>query len=123
MKGYVTNIEEKTAENGYFRQVLFTASHSQLVVMALLPGEEIGMEVHSEHDQFIRFESGSGEVTLDGEKSLVSDGFAVVIPAGTGHNVVNTSAEMMKLYTIYSPAEHKDGTVHRTKAEAEAHHH
>lgn len=123
IKGYVGNIEEKTVGNEYFREVLFTAPHSQLVVMALQPGEEIGMETHPEHDQFFRFESGHGEVVLDGEKSLVSNGFAVVIPAGTEHNVINTGAEVMKLYTIYSPAEHKDGTVHRTKAAAEAAHH
>ncbi|MEK7611130.1 MAG: cupin domain-containing protein [Patescibacteria group bacterium] len=122
MKGYVGNIEEKTLGNDYFREVLFTAPHSQLVVMALQPGEEIGMETHPEHDQFFRFESGHGEVVLDGEKSLVSNGFAVVIPAGTEHNVVNTGSEVMKLYTIYSPAEHKDGTVHRTMTEALAAH-
>ncbi len=122
IKGYVGNIEEKTLGNDYFREVLFTAPHSQLVVMALQPGEEIGMETHPEHDQFFRFESGHGEVVLDGEKSLVSNGFAVVIPAGTEHNVVNTGSEVMKLYTIYSPAEHKDGTVHRTMTEALAAH-
>lgn len=118
MKGYVANIEEKTAQNEYFRQVLFTATHSQLVVMALAPGEEIGMEVHPDHDQFIRFEKGAGKVIMDGEESAVSDGYAVVIPAGTQHNVINTSAEVMKLYTIYTPPEHKDGTVHKTKQEA-----
>lgn len=123
MKGYVGNIEEKTQANEYFRQVLFTTSKSQLVVMALQPGEEIGMEVHPEHDQFIRFETGVGKVILDGEESVVSDGFAVVIPAGTEHNVINTSQEVMKLYTIYTPPEHKDGTIHKTKQEAIAEHH
>lgn len=123
MKGYVTNIEEKTQANEYFRQVLFTTDRSQLVVMALRPGEEIGMEVHPEHDQFIRFEKGSGKVIMDGEESIVSDGYAVVIPAGTEHNVVNTSQEAMKLYTIYTPPEHKDGTIHKTKQEAMAAHH
>lgn len=118
MKGYVGNIEEKTAANSYFRQVLFTTQRSQLVVMALQPGEEIGLETHSEHDQFLRFESGSGQVIMDGEVSEVGNGFAVVIPAGTAHNVINTSASVMKLYTIYTPPEHKDGTVHKTKAEA-----
>lgn len=122
MKGYVVNIEEKTAQNEYFRQVLFTATHSQLVVMALQPGEEIGMEVHPEHDQFIRFEKGAGKVIMDGEESVVSDGYAVVIPAGTQHNVINTSPEVMKLYTIYTPPEHKDGTIHKTKQEAMAAH-
>lgn len=123
MKGYVGNIEEKTKQNEYFREVLFTAGKSQLVVMALQPGEEIGMEVHPEHDQFFRFESGSGKVIMDGEEFMVLDGFAVVIPAGVNHNVVNTSSVVMKLYTIYSPPEHKDGTVHKTKAEALAAHH
>lgn len=123
LKGYIVNIEEKTLENEYFREVLFTSVHSQLVVMALAPGEEIGMEVHPEHDQFIRFESGQGLVIMDGEESAVSDGFAVVIPAGTMHNVINTSTEVMKLYTIYSPPEHPEGTIHKTKADAlEAHH-
>lgn len=123
IKGYVGNIEEKTLGNEYFREVIFTAPHSQLVVMVLQPGEEIGMETHPEHDQFFRFESGRGEVVLNGEKTSVGNGFAVVIPAGTEHNVINTGSEVMKLYTIYSPAEHKDGTVHKTKAEALAAHH
>lgn len=118
MKGYVVNIEEKTLENEYFRQVLFTGPNCQLVVMAIQPGEEIGMEVHPEHDQFIRFESGEGKVILDQKETLVADGFAVVIPAGTMHNVINTSNEVMRLYTLYSPPEHKDGTTHKTKAEA-----
>lgn len=123
MKGYVTNIEERTQANEYFRQVLFTTGRSQLVVMALQPGEEIGMEVHPEHDQFIRFEKGSGKVIMDGEESIISDGYAVVIPAGTEHNVINTSQEVMKLYTIYTPPEHKDGTIHKTKQEAMTAHH
>ena len=123
MKGYVGNIEEETAQNKYFRRVLFTAGHSQLVVMALAPGEDIGMEVHAEHDQFIRFESGMGKVIMDGEEALIKDGYAVVIPAGIQHNVINTSAEVMKLYTVYTPPEHKDGTVHKTKQEAMVAHH
>ena len=118
MKGYVVNIEEKTQQNEYFREVLFTTNHSQLIVMALKPGEEIGEETHAEHDQFIRFESGEGKVVLDGEESMVTDGSAVVIPAGTKHNVINTSQVVMKLYTIYTPPEHKDGTIHKTKEEA-----
>jgi len=123
MKGYCSNIEELTLANDYFRQVLFTAPNSQLVLMALQPGEEIGAEVHPEHDQFFRFEAGSGEVVIDGATHQVSDGFAVVVPAGAEHNVTNTGSDIMKLYTIYSPAEHKDGTVHKTKAEALAAHH
>ena len=118
MKGFVANIEEKSLTNNYFRQVLFTASHSQLVVMALQPGEEIGMEVHPEHDQFFRFEQGEGKVIIDGEESIVKADWAVVVPAGAQHNVINTGQEVMKLYTIYSPPEHKDGTIHKTKAEA-----
>lgn len=123
MTGYYANVEELTLANNYFRQVLFTAPHSQLVLMALQPGEEIGAEVHAEHDQFFRFEQGSGEVTIAGERHQVRDGFAAIVPAGAMHNVINTSNEIMKLYTIYSPAEHKDRTVHKTKAEALASHH
>lgn len=123
MTGYCANIEELTLSNTYFRRVLFTAPHSQLVLMALQPGEEIGAEVHEDHDQFFRFEAGRGEIVIDGTTYQVSDGFAAVVPAGANHNVVNTGAEVLKLYTIYSPAEHKDGTVHKTKAEALAAHH
>lgn len=118
MTGYHTNIEELTLANTYFRQVLFTAQHSQLVLMALQPGEEIGAEVHEDRDQFFRFEVGTGQVIIDGTTYEVSDGFAVVVPAGANHNIINTGTEVLKLYTIYSPAEHKDGTVHKTKAEA-----
>jgi len=118
MKGYVVNIEDRTQRNEYFREVLFTTEKSQLVVMALKPGEEIGMETHPEHDQFIRFESGEGKVILDGEESPVTDGSAVVIPAGTKHNVVNTSPVVMKLYTVYTPPEHEDKVIHKTKEEA-----
>lgn len=123
MTGYCANIEELTLANDYFRQVLFTAPFSQLVLMALQPGEEIGAEVHAEHDQFFRFEQGSGEVIIEGDRHQVRDGFAVVVPAGANHNVKNTGDGVMKLYTIYSPAEHKDGTEHKTKAEALAAHH
>jgi mannose-6-phosphate isomerase-like protein (cupin superfamily) len=101
-----------------YRRELFTAKHSQLVLMNLRPGEEIGMEVH-ELDQFIRFEAGEGKVKLDGEVHDVHDGIAVVIPAGTKHNVMNTSSQDLKLYSIYSPPEHKVGTVHKTKQAAE----
>ncbi len=118
MKGYVVNLEEETKQNSFFRRVLFTTGKSQLVLMALQPGEEIGEEVHQEHDQFIRFESGSGKVMIEGEETAVGDGFACVIPAGAKHNVVNTGSEVMKLYTIYTPPEHPDGTIHQTKQEA-----
>jgi mannose-6-phosphate isomerase-like protein (cupin superfamily) len=115
MAGYVINIEKATLKNDNFRKVLYTAENSQLVVMSLLPGEDIGSEVH-DLDQFIRFESGRGKVILDGKDYEVEDDWAVVIPAGVEHNVINTSdSEKMKLYSIYSPPEHADGTVHRTK--------
>ncbi|BCX15799.1 MAG: cupin [Candidatus Parcubacteria bacterium] len=125
MKGYIGNIEKETKENENFRKVLFTAPHSQLVVMSLLPGEDIGEEVH-EVDQFIRIETGKGKAVLDGEEFEIEDDWAVVIPAGTRHNIINTSSEKMKLYTIYSPANHPEGTIHSTKEEAmkaEAEHH
>jgi mannose-6-phosphate isomerase-like protein (cupin superfamily) len=120
MSGYRIEIEAKTRENENFREVLFTGPHSQLVVMTLKPGEEIGMETHAGHDQFIRVEEGSGEVIMDGERHMLADGIAVVIPAGTRHNVVNTSTlDSLRLYTIYSPPEHSDRIVHRTKQEAD----
>jgi mannose-6-phosphate isomerase-like protein (cupin superfamily) len=120
MTGYVTNLEKATQENSNFRTVLYTAEHSQLVVMSLKAGEDIGMEAHNTVDQFIRVESGTGKVIMNGEESAISDGFAFVIPAGTNHNVVNTGDTEMKLYTVYTPPNHKDGTVHVTKADAEA---
>jgi len=123
MKGYVVNLEEKTLANRFFRQVLFTADRSQLVVMAIQPNEEIGLETHLEHDQFIRVESGVGKVIMDGVESDLADGSAVVIPAGVEHNLINTGSEVMKLYTLYTPPEHADGTIHQTKAEAIAAHH
>ena len=120
MSGYVIDIEKKTLENEHFREVLFTAPNSQLVVMSLRPGEEIGLETHDGIDQFIRVEAGTGKAILNGEEKPLADGTAVVIPAGTEHNVVNTSqSEALKLYTIYSPPEHADGTIHKTKAEAD----
>ena len=123
MNGFLINMEKATLENDNFRRVLNTANNSQLVVMSLLPGEEIGMEVH-DLDQFIRFESGRGKVILDGEEKEVEDDWAVVIPAGVEHNVINTSdSEKMKLYSIYSPPEHPDGTVHPTKADDTGHDH
>jgi mannose-6-phosphate isomerase-like protein (cupin superfamily) len=128
MVGYSENIEKRTLENENFREVLFTGKHSQLVVMTLQPGEEIGTETHDGIDQFIRVESGEGVAILNDEETHLEDGSAVVIPAGTKHNVVNRSRnEPLRLYTIYSPPEHPDGTVHRNKKEAdeyeEQHHH
>jgi mannose-6-phosphate isomerase-like protein (cupin superfamily) len=121
MKGFLVNIEQKTLQNEFFREVLFTAQHCQLVVMCLQPSEEIGMEVHAIVDQFIRVEEGEAKAVLDGEEMQLSQGSAVIIPAGTKHNVINTSqTNTLKLYTLYSPAHHKDKTVHKTKAEAEA---
>lgn len=121
MIGYVGKIEELTLQNDYFRQVIYTAPHSQLVLMSLNPNEEIGVETHANVDQFFRIEQGEGKVILNGEEHVFSDGFAIVVPAGTTHNVINTSSDKkLKLYTIYSPANHKDGTIHKTKAEAMA---
>jgi mannose-6-phosphate isomerase-like protein (cupin superfamily) len=120
MKGYITNIEKDSLENTNFRKVLYTAKNSQLVLMSLRPKEEIGAEVHT-LDQFIRIEKGTGKAVLDGVEHPLEDGSAVVIPAGTNHNIINTSpSEEMKLYTIYSPPEHQDGVVRATKADAEA---
>jgi mannose-6-phosphate isomerase-like protein (cupin superfamily) len=119
MDGYVTNIERDTLANEDFRRVLFTGPHVQLVLMTLKPGEDIGLEKHDGHDQFIRVEGGTGFVLLNGQKTELTDGSAVVIPANAEHNVVNTSdVAPMRLYTLYSPPEHADGTVHRTKKEA-----
>ncbi len=128
MAGYVTNIEERSIENDYFREVLFTGPFSQLVVMSLAPGEDIGQETHDDVDQFVRVEAGRGVALLDGEEHELSDGSAVVIPAGTEHNIINRSrSEALKLYTLYTPPEHPDGTVHKNKEEAMAyereHHH
>jgi mannose-6-phosphate isomerase-like protein (cupin superfamily) len=121
MTGFVDDIEEKTENNTNFRQVLFTGKYAQLVVMSLKPGEEIGMEVHPNVDQFFRFEEGDGKVIINGEESVVKDGMAVIVPAGAEHNIINTSAEEeLKLYTIYSPPNHPEGTIHKTKEEAMA---
>ncbi|MGZ4911475.1 MAG: cupin domain-containing protein [Halobacteriota archaeon] len=121
MKGFCTDIEKATLENGNFRKVLYTSKHSQLVLMSLKPEEDIGMEVHKDNDQFFRFEKGQGKCVIDGNEYELSDGVAVVVPAGAQHNIINTSkTEDLKLYTIYSPAHHKDGIVRATKEEAEA---
>ena len=120
MTGYLQNIEEITLKNGYFRQVLYTSQHQQLVVMSLLPNEDIGMEIHEIVDQFLRIESGEGKLIMNGEEHLVKDGDAFIVPAGTQHNVINTSSDKpLKLYTIYSPPHHKDKTIHKTKRDAE----
>jgi mannose-6-phosphate isomerase-like protein (cupin superfamily) len=119
MKGYVQDIEAIAIGNEDFRQVLYTASNCQLVVMALKPQEEIGAEVHK-LDQFFRVEEGHGEAVLDGVRTAIQAGFAVVVPAGARHNIINTGTESLKLYTIYSPPNHRDGVVHHTRADAEA---
>ena len=122
MTGYVGHIAKATLSNGFFRQVLFTGKYSQLVVMCLQPNQEIGNEVHPKVDQFFRIEEGNAKFVFnDKEEHLVGDGDAVVVPARTDHNVINTSSSnLLKLYTVYSPPNHPDGTVHKTKAEAEA---
>jgi mannose-6-phosphate isomerase-like protein (cupin superfamily) len=123
VKGYCDNIEERTVENDNFRKVLYTGHHLQLVLMTLQPGEEIGEEVHDDRDQFFRFEGGEGVVKIDGNDNRVSEDFAVIVPAGARHNVINTGDEPLRLYTIYGPPEHKDAVVQATKADAEARHH
>ena len=119
MKGYVDDIEEATEQNDDFRRVLYTGAHLQLVLMTLQPGEEIGEETHDDRDQFFCFEEGEGEVMIDGTTHEVEDDFAVIVPAGARHNVINTGEEPLRLYTLYGPPEHPDGTVHSTKAEAD----
>lgn len=121
MKGFVQDIEQAAAANQDFRRVVYTAQHCQLVLMALRAGEDIGMEVH-DVDQFFRVETGSGEAIIEGERRPLKDGSAVVVPAGTRHNIVNTGTTMLKLYTLYAPPHHRDGVVHRTRAEAESDH-
>ena len=117
MTGYVTNIERDTIANEDYRRVLYTGQFTQLVLMTLAPGVEIGLETHDGHDQFIRVEEGTGVAIIAGEKHTLSDGSAVVIPAGAEHNVINTSSEPLRLYTLYSPPEHPDGLVQATKAD------
>lgn len=119
MKGFIKNIEGLAIKNSEFRQVLYTAKHCQLVLMALAPKQDIGAEVHK-LDQFFRVEEGSGEAVLDGVTTAISAGFAVLVPAGTKHNIINTGSVPMKLYTLYAPPNHRDGVVHHTRADAEA---
>lgn len=119
-KGYKGNIEKLTKENTNFRKVLYTGEQSQLVLMSLLPGEEIGMEVHPDNDQFFRIDEGSGKAIIDGNEYEISDGDAVVVPKGSEHNIINTGEGSLKLYTIYMPPHHKDGIIRATKAEAMA---
>ncbi len=119
MKGFVQDIERLAVSNEDFRRVLYTAQHSQLVLMALAPGEAIGAEVH-ELDQFFRVEEGAGEVVMDGKRTPVKAGFAIVVPMGANHNIINTGTTSLKLYTVYSPPNHRDRVVHHTRADAEA---
>lgn len=121
MKGFVKDIEALAVKNEDFRQVLYTASNCQLVIMALKPKEDIGMEVHK-LDQFFRVEEGTGEAVLDGVHTTIKAGFAVLVPAGTNHNIINTGSVPLKLYTLYSPPNHRDGVIHHTRVEAEADH-
>jgi mannose-6-phosphate isomerase-like protein (cupin superfamily) len=121
MKGFNANIEKETLENTNFRKVLYTGKHSQLVLMNLKPNEDIGMEIHTDNDQFFRFEKGEGKCVIDGNEYILGDGLVIVVPSGAEHNIINTSStEDLKLYTIYSPAHHQDRVVRATKAEAEA---
>ena len=122
MNGYHEDIETLTADNGDFRRVLYTGKHLQLVLMTLQPGDEIGAEVHTDRDQFFRFEQGEGVVDIDGVENRVEDGSGVIVPAGARHNVRNTSDAPLKLYTLYGPPEHLDGITQATKADAEARH-
>lgn len=122
MKGYVDDIEQATLANEDFRRVLYTGSNLQLVLMTLPPGCDIGEEVHDDRDQFFRIEQGEGEIRIDGVANRVEDDFAVIVPAGARHNVINTGDRPLRLYTIYGPPEHRDGVVHRTREQAEAEH-
>jgi mannose-6-phosphate isomerase-like protein (cupin superfamily) len=118
--GYIDNIEEKTLDNNNFRQVLFTGKNMQLVVMSLKPGEDIGEEVHEHVDQFFRIEQGEAKVIIDGQEDVLKEGMVAIVPAGAKHNVINASNVDLKLYTIYAPPNHPDGTINKDKAEAEA---
>jgi mannose-6-phosphate isomerase-like protein (cupin superfamily) len=123
MKGYCDAIEKQTTDNGDFRRVLYTGKHLQLVLMTLQPGDEIGSEVHTDRDQFFRFEEGEGVVLIDGNENAVADGSGVIVPAGAQHNVINRGSAPLKLYTLYGPPEHQDGVLQATKADADARHH
>lgn len=121
MRGFVDDIEKLTEDNTDFRRVLYTGKYLQLVLMALGPAEEIGEEVHEDRDQFFRIEQGTGEVWIDGKCTKIESEFAIIVPAGARHNVKNTGTEPLRFYTLYGPPEHRDGTVHPTKADAEKH--
>lgn len=118
MKGFIGNIEERTAANRDFRRVIYTGSHVQLVLMTLPPGKDVGEEVHEDNDQFFRVEQGKGEVVIDGKKTKIESGTAIVVPAGARHNITNSGAEPLTMYTLYGPPHHADGTVHHTKEDA-----
>jgi len=120
MKGFIGDIEKLTEENGDFRRVLYTGKNLQLVLMAIEPGGAIGEEVHDDRDQFFRVEEGEGEVVIEGNRSKIKDDVAIIVPAGARHNIMNTGEEPLRLYTIYAPPEHRDRTVHATRADAEA---
>jgi len=120
MKGFVGDIEELTEENGDFRRVLYTGKNLQLVLMAIEPGGDIGEEVHKDRDQFFRVEKGKGEVVIDGKRSKIKGDDAIIVPAGARHNILNTGDKPLRLYTLYAPPEHRDGTVHVTRADAKA---
>lgn len=123
MVGYLANIEKLTLENDFFRKVLFTGQHLQLVLMSLKPHEEIGLEIHTVTDQFLRIESGEGKVVLNKTEHVIKDDDVIIVPAGVEHNIINTSAtKPLKLYSLYAPPHHKDGIIHKTKAEAEHDH-
>lgn len=118
-KGFIADIEDQTEDNRDFRRVVYTGPHMQLVLMSLAPGEELGEEVHETTDQFFRVEEGNGEVVIDGRETRIESDIAIIVPAGARHNVRNTGHKPLKFYTLYAPPEHPDGTVHRTKADAE----
>jgi mannose-6-phosphate isomerase-like protein (cupin superfamily) len=122
MKGFVANIEQLTESNSDFRRVLYTGKNLQLVLMAIEPGGEIGEEIHEDRDQFFRVETGSGEVLIDGTRSKIAPDDGIIVPAGAQHNIINTGDTPLRLYTLYAPPEHRDGTVHANKAEADASH-
>jgi len=122
MKGFVDNIEKLTEGNSDFRRVLYTGKNLQLVLMSLAPGDEIGEEIHDDRDQFFRIETGTGEVLIDGMRSAIKGDDGIIVPAGARHNIINTGDTPLRLYTLYAPPEHRDGTVHASKADADASH-